>query len=177
MDGLLYDQSKLGGVKFGWFSSDRNGCGWVAVYNVLRLLGDPHPACEVRAALERGLLLGGACGAHLVQLAWYLCREGHSVAVSVLPLRFARLARDAGACVLLYWHRRGAHFVALRVEGDRLHFYNAGRGAVADLSDFPEFLRERGVVPLGVLLCVDDPQRERRRRVRMAKWFGRDVTK
>ena len=43
-DGFIIDQRKTDNIPFGAVTSDRNGCGWIACYNLLRALGrDPDP--------------------------------------------------------------------------------------------------------------------------------------
>lgn len=168
-DGYIIGQNLLGDLRYGLLGSDRNGCGWISCYNALKMLGDPRPAEEIAADFQKGLLFGGLLGTNVLALVWYLSREGHQVHVSLFPPHFERLARGAGANILMYWHKRGAHFAAFQREGGLFHFYNAAYGNANDLQSLPEFLRRHSILPVAVLISADDPKRILVRRARSAR--------
>lgn len=39
-DGFIIDQARLTNIRYGVFTSDINGCGWIAAYNFLKRMGE-----------------------------------------------------------------------------------------------------------------------------------------
>lgn len=154
-EGLLIDQSLLGDLKNGWVGSDKNGCGWIAVYNVLKILEVKVLPEWVMEDLRGGLVLGGKFGTHVFYVQHYLRKRGCRVRLCVIPSRFSAVAKTADACILLYRHSRGNHFAALRREGERFHFYNALSGVADDIRTMEEFLKAERQIPPCMLIAVN----------------------
>lgn len=154
-EGYIINQSLLGNFKNGWFSSDKNGCGWIAVYNVLIALGVNVKPEWIIEDLRHGLVLGGKLGTHVFYILHYLNQRGCRVRTCVNPKRFAAVARTADACILLYRHKNGNHFVALRRENDRFHFYNARSGVKDDVRTMEQFLQQERRIPPCLLIAVN----------------------
>ena len=151
----MINQSLLGDLKNGWFGSDKNGCGWIAVYNVLKMLGANVRPEWVMEDLRGGLVLGGKFGTHVYFVQHYLRKRGYRVRLCAIPWRFSAVAKTGDACILLYRHRSGNHFAALRREGERFHFYNALSGAADDLRTMEEFLKTERQIPPCILIAVN----------------------
>jgi len=125
------------GLNEGWY----NGCGWIAAYNALIILGNPmHPA-EIVNHIEAGggTVLDGMFGTfpHAIErlFAELEYEVNHTVFTQRLNLDDA--IRDSRVSILAYTHTRAAHFIAIeyRPEDGRFIVYNdsfAGRRA-ADL--------------------------------------------
>lgn len=61
---MIYSQSQtdVKDIPFGLLKTERNGCGWIAVYNVLEILG-VHPGMNhVKKSCEKHLPIGGIFG-------------------------------------------------------------------------------------------------------------------
>lgn len=146
--------------RYGLSSSARTGCGWIAVYNALVLLGeDPEPEALIRS-LERQLpLLQGTFGTLCLGPAILLKKMGYPVFTTSDVSRFDALCKTGNAAILFYYWRKGlklgAHFTALRWDGT--HFvgcntYKNSRG-LDDYSDsLPAFLKREGY--FGAVLTV-----------------------
>lgn len=154
-DGLIINQSLLRDLPNGWFSSDKNGCGWIAVYNVLTMLGAKVKPEWIIDDLRHGLVLGGKFGTHVFYILHYFNKRGYRVRTCAIPKRFAAVARTAGACILLYRHSKGNHFAALRRENDSFHFYNARSGKADDVRTMEEFLAQERRIPPCLLIAVN----------------------
>ncbi len=128
-NGCLSDQSRLAKVRFGVGTSDRNGCGWIALYNLLRLLGEKPTVAETVREMEGGLWLRGRAGASPRRLIRVLRDHGYRVETRFVGKDPDALAAER-AGVVFYLRSRllsGAHYVAFSPAdgaGER-RFYNA----------------------------------------------------
>ena len=120
MDDMIYNQRKIphGQWRYGFRPSAVTGCGWIATYNALRLLGwgvDPE---ALIAWYERALpLIHGNFGTTLPAPALRFHLWGFPVKMVFSREKFDEAAKAADACILFYRWRRGyrlgAHFAAL----------------------------------------------------------------
>ena len=155
-DGFIIDQRKTDNIPFGAVNSDRNGCGWIACYNLLKALGrDPDPEAIVRR-LERTLQFRGYLGLHLFSLVWELRRNQH------IPLDYAirffhaqQNSEHASAGIVLYFTGKRNHFVAFRWEGNgRLRFFGATPGRSGEIISMADFYRLHVKGPMALTITV-----------------------
>jgi len=111
----------------GWY----NGCGWVATYNALILLGTPrHPADIVNHfETSGGTVLGGVFGTYPYAIELYLRDLGYSVNHTLFPqlvMDIDEAIKASGAGILAYAHTSAAHYVAIeyRKDIDKFIVYN-----------------------------------------------------
>lgn len=154
-DGYIIDQRKTDTIPFGGTSSDKNGCGWIACYNLLKALDrDPDPE-ELICRLERTLMGNGALGLNFFALVRELKRQG-------LPLQFAlrsfhaqELAARSRAGIIFYFTGKRNHFVAFRREEDgRLRFFGAVPGRTRHEATLAEFYWDYVKFPLALTVVV-----------------------
>lgn len=151
-DGYIIDQSACT-ARFGRCCSVRNGCGWIAAYNVLRAAGCEKPWQTVRAELEKGLYLGGVLGTHPLWLTYYLKKQGLALRVSLVPKIAAVQAAKSKAGVVFYRVGAGFHFAAFVPAGGlRLRFLNAVYGREAHIETLRSFLKAHA--KFGPLYCI-----------------------
>lgn len=131
--GFLVDQKLLEAYRMGRVQSGAFGCGWVACYNALRLLGKTKSAAVVIRRLEPWFVLGGKRGTHAAFVAPFFGGEGCRVRLSVGVKAAAKTASFAPANILYYLRNppKGGHFVAFCPTGRQkngqpvFRFYNA----------------------------------------------------
>jgi len=111
----------------GWY----NGCGWVASYNALILLGDPRHPADIVMYIEtnRGAVLGGVLGTYPHAIEAYFKSLGYSVNHVLFPQLSTNIdnaIKEAGVGILAYAHTRAAHYVMVeyREEDGRYIVYN-----------------------------------------------------
>ena len=154
MEGLIYNQRKIPKRKwrYGFRSSSATGCGWIAAYNALYLMGYRASPEELIRSFERQLpLIHGNLGTTLLAPAVFFRRRGFRVRVTFRRRRFDSLAKKADVCILFYrWRRKfrlGAHFAALQYREGRFTGYNTYKNS-AGPDDYgaslPDFLKRRG---------------------------------
>lgn len=151
-NGCIIDQRKFGGLRFGLRSSDQNGCAWVAAYNARLLLDAPASMAEVLGGIKQFLLLGGLNGAPLYALPLYFRQKGFRVRLTTCKNHFDRQARHFPANILLYFHRKGGHYVCFSpLENGTFRFYNDLYGVAYDPRSMSRFLKDHQT-PLPMIL-------------------------
>lgn len=137
MKGMIYNQSKIPRAqwRYGLRSSAAAGCGWIAAYNALRLMGYHIKPEKLIRCYERSLpLINGNFGTFLLTPVAFFRRKGFRVKVVVRRKKFDKTVRDSDACILFYYWRRkyklGSHFVAVCCRDGKFTGYNTFRSSV-----------------------------------------------
>ena len=153
MDDLIYNQHKIPKEhwRYGFRSSAATGCGWIATYNALRLMGyKARPEDLIRYYERQVPLINGNAGTMLFGPALRFHKWGFPVKVVVDRSKFDAEAKGADACILFYrWlkkYKYGAQFVALHHTEDGFVGYNTFRTSTGPDrygSSLDEFLKKR----------------------------------
>lgn len=128
---LIYCQRDIPKKKwrYGFRSSAAVGCGWIAAYNALCIMGC-HPSAEkiIRSYEKMFPLIHGNLGTFLFAPVIYFKFHGFSVTWTVKRNCFDEIAKQSDACILYFrWRNKwkfGAHFVALHYTNDVFIGYN-----------------------------------------------------
>ena len=154
MDELILNQNQIpkGQWRYGLCPSAKTGCGWIALYNALVLLGDRPSPEAIISALERQLpLIHGSLGTTCLGPALLLRKWGYRVWICSDVSRFDSIAAQADAAIVFYNWRRGlrfgAHFVALKSSPSGFVGYNTYANSVGpDLygRSLSQYLRRQG---------------------------------
>ena len=120
MDEFIYCQEDIPKQqwRYGFRSSAATGCGWIATYNALRLLGkSAEPEKLIRYYERQFPLVHGNCGTTILAPAFYFKKKGYQVDWTACTDRFDEMAKQNDVCILFYrWVKKwkyGAHFVCL----------------------------------------------------------------
>lgn len=163
MDDLIYCQRDIpkNQWRYGFRSSAATGCGWIAAYNALRLMGYSPEPVPLITAFERQLpLIHGNAGTTILAPAVFFMRRGFSVRYLSRLDRFDEVARESDVCILFYhWRNKwkfGAHFVALQHTIEGFVGYNTYRNSKGpdvyghSLSEFIKKKKYFGAVLIGI---------------------------
>ena len=154
MNELIYCQRDIprGELRYGFRASAETGCGWIATYNALRLLGKRADKEEIIRYYERQLpLVHGNAGTSFWGPGAFFLHHGFQVEPEVRRERFDTLAERSKVCILFYYWRKGlklgSHFVALHKTDAGILGYNtykdsAGPDRYGESLD--AFLKKRG---------------------------------
>lgn len=119
MADLIYNQHRIPKDlwHYGFRSSAAVGCGWIATYNALVLLGHPQTSYSLIRYYERQLpLIHGNLGTTVLAPAIYFKQHGFPVTVTSRRRQFDAVAKQSDVSILFYhWRSKwklGAHFVA-----------------------------------------------------------------
>ena len=131
MDDLIYNQTKIPKEqwRYGLRSSAATGCGWIATYNALRLMGYRPKQEELIRYFERQLpLIHGNAGTLGQGPALFFQKHGFAVETLSVTERYDAVAKEADVCILFYyWQRKlkfGAHFVTVQWQDGKFTGYN-----------------------------------------------------
>lgn len=137
MEDFIYNQRKIpkNQWRYGFRSSAATGCGWIAVYNALRMMGHKEkPEKLVRNFTWRFPIVNGNFGTFLLSPIIYFKRRGFKVKTKLNRRKFDETARNSDACILFYYWkgkflRIGSHFVAVQYKDGRFVGYNTFRNS------------------------------------------------
>ncbi len=136
MDDLIYNQTQIPKeeYRYGFRSSAATGCGWIAAYNALRLMGYRVEKEALIRYFERQLpLVHGNAGTSFWGPAAYFRHWDFPVEMVVDRKKYDEAAKAADVCILFYrWHkglRLGAHFVAVQYRDGQFIGYNTYRNS------------------------------------------------
>lgn len=165
MDDLIYNQYKIPKEqwRYGLRASADVGCGWIATYNALRLMGYRAEPEELIRYFERQLpIIHGNLGTNILGPAVCVKQMGLPTKVIAQRKRFDQAAKDAKACILFYrWKKQwkiGAHFVALQYKDGVFVGYNTYKNSIGpDVygESLERFLKNRKYFG-AVLIAIDD---------------------
>ena len=139
-------------LRYGFRASADTGCGWIATYNALRLLGKRAEPKELIRWYERMLpLLHGNTGTIFFAPAIFFKQHGFRTRLEVRREKFDGVVGESDVCILFYYWRNkwklGAHFVALHKPDRGIFGYNTyknSRAADSYGDSLAEFLNKRG---------------------------------
>ena len=165
MDDLIYNQTKIPKEqwRYGLRTSAATGCGWIATYNALYLLGYRPDAEELIRYYERQLpLIHGNAGTIIQGPAMFFRHHGFPVETLSVTQRFDEAVKAADVAILFYYWRRkykfGAHFVTVQYKDGRFTGYNTFRTSNGP-DDYGEsleaYLKARGFF-MPFLLAIRD---------------------
>ena len=154
MKDMIYNQRHIPKEqwRYGLRSSAATGCGWIATYNALQLLGyRAEPEALIRYYERQLPLLHGNTGTSIWGPGVCFRQWGFPVTVEVRREKFDDLAAKSNACILFYYWRKdwkmGAHFVALHQTERGVIGYNTYKNSTGPDcygSSLAEFLKQRG---------------------------------
>ncbi len=167
MKNLIYNQGDIpkDEHRYGFRASADTGCGWIATYNALQLLGYKTDIGKLIRYYEWQLpLIHGNAGTSFWGPAVCFRNWGFPVKMVADRKKFDDAAKAADVCILFYrWrkgYRLGAHFVALRHTEQGFVGYNTYRNSTGpDLygESLDGFLKARGYFGC-VLLGIRDKE-------------------
>ncbi|MEE8791919.1 MAG: hypothetical protein SOI52_01590 [Erysipelotrichaceae bacterium] len=156
-EGYIINQGAMKDLPFGWFSTREKGCGWIAVYNLMKWYGKEPFLKETAEGLARHAILGEVGGENVVNMILYLRNHGVPVRVqSGTQKMLTKAIHHSHAGILLYNHPYGSHYAAYETAGsEKYHFWNAVYGRREDVLRIEDFYDRRVMVPLGTVLYLD----------------------
>ena len=149
--GFIYSQRHrdIAEMRFGLKPMWYNGCGIIAVYNALLLLGFQEDFRQITEYFERkGKMLWGLFGTKPWSIVRYFKKRGFG-------LRFCRpKTAENGVYIIAVWNKRpGMHYMAIKKQVYGIQVYNGyHRGDTFDsYPDFDSFFKDTGITCLMLL--------------------------
>jgi len=131
MNDLIYNQRDIPKDKwrYGLRSSAATGCGWIATYNALRLLGykvDPEKLITYYESCFP--IINGNFGTFISSPVRFFKSKGFKVRTCAKLQSFDEIARESDVCIMFFfWHskrRFGAHYVTVQYSNGKFYGYN-----------------------------------------------------
>lgn len=154
MKDMIYNQRDIpaDALRYGFRTSADTGCGWIATWNALRILGKrTEPETLIRYYERQLPLLHGNTGTSFWGPAVFFKHHGFDTRVELRRDRFDGLVEESKVCILFYYWRKGikvgAHFVALHKTDRGIVGYNTYKNSAGpDLygESLEGFLKKRG---------------------------------
>ena len=165
MPDLIYCQKDIPKEqwRYGLRTSAATGCGWIATYNALRLMGYRADPERLIKKYEWMLpIVHGNAGTAILAPALMFRRWGFPVRIISDPGKYDRAAKESDAVIVFYYWRKkwklGAHFVTVHHKDGRFVGYNTYSNS-KDPDDWTEsiagFLKKRKYFGT-VLICIKD---------------------
>lgn len=152
-DGYIINQGAFTDLMFGKYPSSQNGCGWIAVYNYLKLHKMPADMEKIRRQLAHTLFFGGKTGMSVILLYLYLrifsgCRVRFR-----FHLRSTASKLHISTGILMYHTGKSFHFIAVKREDKgQYRFLNAVYGRERDVRSMRTFFKEHCNFPFVVVI-------------------------
>ncbi len=128
---LIYNQKNLPEAykTYGLRNSGVTGCGWVATYNALILLGrTPDPQKIIKYYEKRLPIINGNFGTVILNVINLFKQLKYKVKVTDKRAVFDEIAKESDVCIMFYHWRKnykfGAHYVALHYDNGKFIGYN-----------------------------------------------------
>lgn len=126
-DEFVFNQksSDVSNMRFGFFKTKYNGCGWIAAYNAATLLGKKTSAQEVISECERrGGILGGVFGMFPFALKPMFEDWGYKVSTTLKVNEFDEFAKENTVSILAYIHSSGVHIITVVNTSEGFYGFN-----------------------------------------------------
>jgi hypothetical protein len=149
--------------RYGLRSSAATGCGWIATYNALRLMGYwAAPEKLIRMYEKMFPTVHGNAGTSTLAPALAFQRWGFPVRIVLDRKKYDEAAKESDVCIVFYYWRNkwklGAHFVTVQHREGRFvgyNTYNNSKGPDDWTESMDSFLKKRKYFGT-VLICIKD---------------------
>lgn len=143
-DGYIKNQGMLASIPYGKYDSRRCGCGWIALYNVMRCIGRYKSPQQVINFLSHYMLLGGKYGTTFKGLQKYLRANGVRYRICLGINSVMRNIPKSSCAIIYYKDGKTVHYAVCVNNGEKgLRFLNAIYGAENDNRTLKQFYGER----------------------------------
>ncbi len=140
--GYIDNQHELEKLKLGYIGADYNGCGWISVYNAMKMIGKQQSVADVIKFFDnwQNTILFGVFGVNPAAISNYFMEKEVECEWSFLgegiTEYWENMAKNSSACIVLYAHNQGAHYAALYWDGQQYVVYNDDYDDVSSLQDY-----------------------------------------
>ena len=153
--------------RYGFRTSADTGCGWIATYNALRLLGYyAEPEKLIRRHEWMLPIVHGNAGTAILAPALVFRNWGFPVKVVFDRKKYDEAAKDSDVCIVFYYWRKkwklGAHFVTVQHRDGRFtgyNTYNNSKGPDDWTDSIDGFLKQKKYFGT-VLICINDKRKK-----------------
>lgn len=151
--GIISNQhsSDVKDLKYGFGTIGQNGCGAVAIYNIMLLENKKTPLPNIIKAMDGGQYFFGLLGTKPTQMMRYLKAQGYSVLLHKDKSKFDEWAQISDYAIYIYAGFSGGHYTLLVPNGDStFHSINPNKSVVT----IKNLLESHGDEPVNLLMTI-----------------------
>ena len=140
-------------IQMGVHTADYNGCGWIATYNIMHMLGKDMQPWEIVNYYETvgGALIGGRFGVNPTAIEGFFNTQGIKTSTDYFPASVDELIKNSGMAIFNYVHNNGAHYIAVEYDNGKFITYNDTKEntALAEAS-IDTWIQDKEWLPLSI---------------------------
>ena len=151
--GIIYNQH-LDGIKdykYGFGTIGKNGCGAIAVYNIMCLENKKVPLPKIIKDMDDGLFFFGLLGTKPTQILSYLKNQGFDAQLHENKAKFEELASVSKYCIYIYAGTTGGHYTLLKNDTMTKMMHSINPRGMTSISDLIEKNQDQ---PINLLITV-----------------------
>lgn len=138
--GIIYNQH-LDGIKdykYGFGTIGKNGCGAIAVYNIMCLENKKVALPDIIKSMDGGQFFFGLLGTKPTQILSYLKNHGFDAQLHEDKSKFEELSRGSKYCIYIYVGKTGGHYTLLINSGESEEMRSINPRGITTMSDIME---------------------------------------
>lgn len=148
-DGFIITQRLMNSYKYGSVSSDMNGCGWIAAYNLFHGLGLSYAYEDIYEEMNKILPYKGMVGTPTKTLRNYIESKNISIINTTWKKPTLKVSKQCKVGIIRYLEGFEPHYVTfIKINGDKFRFLNAKEGKEDYILTMDEFIRIHCWFPL-----------------------------
>lgn len=154
-DGFIIDQALTKGLNYGKLSSDINGCGWIAIYNMMHALNIETSYQDVYHMMNDILIYHGYLGTPMKTMKAFLDKSEltYQIVRGKKKALIRALMSEVG--IIRYFEGKELHFVTYqRKDNGQYRFFNAIGGEDNHLLTMNDFFTQHCRLPFVLVIVL-----------------------
>lgn len=138
--GIIYDQhlNNIKDYRYGFGTIGENGCGAVAIYNIMCLENKKVALPDIIKSMDNGQIFFGLLGTKPTRILSYLKKQGFDAQLHEDKSKFEVLSQDSKYCIYIYVGKSGGHYTLLIHNSDSETFRSINPCGITTMSDMME---------------------------------------
>lgn len=160
-DGYIIDQEYTNAYQYGRLSSDINGCGWIAMYNLFHALNSIKSYEDIYQEMNAILTYKGMIGTPMKVMNKYLMIN--KIDFTVVSGKQSSLikAKSSNIGIIRYFEGHELHFVTyLKLSNGYYRFFNAIAGKKVHQASMESFFNDHCKLPFVKVIIIDDHNKD-----------------
>lgn len=156
-EGFIINQDAAEAYPYGAFSSDINGCGWIACFNLLHALGRAELYQDVYQEMNAILTYKGMMGTPMPVMRRYLTAKKLNFQIFSGRTKALKQASRSNFGIIRYFEGKELHFVTYQRQSAQLfRFFNAVYSEAKHDLTMDDFFRHHCRLPFIKVIIIKD---------------------
>lgn len=137
---IIYDQhlDNIKDYRYGFGTIGENGCGAVAIYNIMCLENRKVALPKIIKNMDNGQMFFGLLGTKPTRILSYLKKQGFDAQLHEDKSKFEALSQDSKYCIYIYVGKSGGHYTLLINSGESEEMRSINPRGITTMSDIME---------------------------------------